>query len=175
MGVVMRKLVGLAAACVAVAGCASEPAPATLKNLYEVEAAARALAPEADVAVLYLMAREKRAPIPGTLRINGDLALEGPLSYGNFYVYCLPPGKYEFVYGPDLAPRDKSETAEVKAGDVHIRDFVQTMPSMMATSITSTNIETIDIEAARALIATKRIATDPAYADAKHRCRKLGR
>jgi len=169
----MHKFIGIAAACAALTGCAGGPAPATLQNLYAVEASARRMAPQDDVAVLYLMATERHAAHPITVRINGEVSLDGPIVYEHFYVYYLPPGKYEIVYGADMLPADKGEIIEAKARDILVRDFVQSMTSIVSTSISYSSIDQIDPETARNLVSSKRIGVEQAYAAARFRCRQI--
>ena len=169
----MRLVAGLVAVVALLAGCASPPPPDTLKNLYEVEHAARQMKPQSDVALLYLTSTEKNQGNETALRINGELSMQKSFFDGQFYVFCLPPGKYDIVYRGDFLIPNKQEFLQAEAGGIYVRDFSQFAAVILYIPLTASKLRDMEVEQAKSLIASKRIGTEVEYANSKYRCRSL--
>lgn len=156
--------------------CASSPPPESLKNLYEVEHAARKLKPQSEVALLYLISTDnKQKGFEAALRINGELSMQRSFFDDQFYVFCLPPGKYDLVYRGDFLIPNKQEFLTAEPGVIYVRDFNQyaMMIVPFLPPLTGSNLRDTNIEAAKQLIAYKRIGTELEYTNSRYRCRSL--
>ena len=155
--------------------CTSAPPPETLKNLYEVESAARQMKPQPEMALLYLVSTESTNKADEvSLRINGEMSMKKGFFEGQFYVFCLPAGKYDITYRADLLSPNKQEFLTAEAGGIYVRDFSQhvfALPPFIFLS--SSTLKERDLKVAKELIAAKHIGSEPEYIDSRYRCRSL--
>lgn len=168
----MKRMVCLMLMGLIVSGCASPITPETLKNLYEVEAEARKMIPQDDVALLYIV-----DPPNGdkhsvrSLEINDNWALLGRLS-DSFYIFCLHPNSYKLSIKQDWV-EDEKEFLEAKAGEIYVRALESWVDYRLLVPVVRSKIKSVSIEWAKKIVAARRIGDDVLYMDSLYRCRSL--
>lgn len=155
-------------------GCATPIPPETIKNLYEVEASARKMEPQNDVALLYVLEPQStRSGLEAKLMINNEPVMEGEL-YQKFYVFCLPPDTYNLTFVGDLIVPNKSEFIKVEAGNIYIRSFKQMIGSILLyIPLVASNLSEVELKEAKEKIEILRIGEDEIYQKSRFRCRKI--
>lgn len=169
----MKKVALAVLLASALTGCAGQKiSDEAYKNILEVEPAARQMKPQPDVALLYLFSESKN--MEAKVRINGVPAMQHVLTKNEFYVFCLPPGKYDIEYVGDALIPNKQEFFEAKAGAVSSREFDQAalvLPPIIF--IPGSGLTSVEPAKAMEKIAMARLGTDAVYGASQYRCRKL--
>jgi len=152
--------------------CAYQPSIEAKRNLYEVESNARKMTPQEDSGLLYLIAPERRQPGLTTIHINGNIAMRG-LLHDNFYVFCIPPGKYDIKYEADVLIPNKSEFVEIAKSQIYVRQFDQLFAAIFIIPLSGSKLESVDYEQAKQRVSTLRLGQDEAYVNSQYRCRSF--
>lgn len=171
----MKKLAPIA--LLLLSCCVAPPPPQeSLKNLYEIEYLARQIKPQSDVALLYLISSENTQTQHETgLIINNELSMQQSKINEKFYVFCLPPGKYDITYRGGFLIPNKQEFLNAEAGAIYVRDFSQfaLMILPILPPVTASRVKDTEINAAKQQIGYKRIGSELEYANSRYRCRSL--
>lgn len=154
-------------------GCANMAVISARDDIRALEVPARQLAPQPDLALLYLVTtRNPGGPIFG-LRIDGERTILATGLDDYFYVFCLAPGSYEIEYRGEAFIPDKTEFLVAKPGEIHVRDFQQYALSALFLRSDASILRKVEIDEARHLMAVRKIGPDSTYAKSKFRCKSI--